>query len=151
MSILPAHLIFHEIVGLMNFADVVIIAGDAAEEGIGLDGVGGRFGEGRDAVAVVVRSGRFQRQPPQQGMAGIGQFQQGHARGDAECLFDEGKNSQHDESRGEPGRADIKAVLGNELGRFHFDGADGGGRHDHRQAGVCADLNQLDAVSQFIE
>ena len=102
MAIFAAGLVLDEVFGLIDFPGVVVIRGDAAEQGVGANRLSGGLGNHADLQAVVVSSRGFHRQPSQQRLAWVGQFQQGHARGDLECFFDERQNAQHDKSDGEP-------------------------------------------------
>src|ERR1022692_3739472 len=95
MAIFTAHLILDKIVGLMDLADIVVIAGYATEKRIGFDGLGGGFGEVGDGITVCIGSGGFQSETTKKRLAGIGQFQQRHARGDAEGFFDEGQEAEN--------------------------------------------------------
>ena len=103
-------LVLDEVVGLVDLADVVVVRRHAAEQRVRPDRLGRRFGERRDLQAVVVSARRFDREAPQQRLARIRQFQQRHARRDAERLFDERQDAQHDEPDRQPRRAAVEAV-----------------------------------------
>ena len=62
----------------LEFADVVVVGGDANQQRIGADHLSRALGEIADHDAVVIRAGRFHQQAAQQRLGGIGQLEQLH-------------------------------------------------------------------------
>jgi hypothetical protein len=82
-------LVLDEVIGLEHLADVMVIGRDAAEQRVHPDRLGGRLGQRPDDDAVVVGSGGFHRQAPQQRVVEVRQLQEPDVGDDVEHRFQE--------------------------------------------------------------
>ena len=60
VRIVPARLVLHEVLGVVDLADVVVVAADAAEEAIGPDAVARRLDEVRHGHRVRIGARRLE-------------------------------------------------------------------------------------------
>ena len=103
-------LVFDEVLGLAEFADVVVVGADAAEEAVGADGVAGGFGHDADGEGVVEGAGGFLGEASEEGLVGVAEFQEGHGGGDVEDAFDGGEDGQGEHGDGDAGAGAPEAV-----------------------------------------
>ena len=95
--------------GLASLPDVVVVGGDAHQQRVGADGLGGAFGEVAHHERVVVRAGGLEEQPAQQRLRRVGQLEQLERGGEAEEVAQHGERAD-----GHDGRSD-----GRREGRTH--------------------------------
>ncbi len=79
-----ASLIFGEVGGAMELADVMVVSHHPRDQRIGTDLFRGPLGQITDHQAMVVGAGRLQHEATQQRMIGVAQFQELEGRGHAE-------------------------------------------------------------------
>src|SRR3989304_1929920 len=84
VGVLALHLVLDIVGGLRHLADVVEVAADADQQGIGPHQVGRPLRQVADDNAVVKRPRRLLLQPPQQGGGHLGQLEELRSGGDAE-------------------------------------------------------------------
>ena len=66
-----AHLVFFEVTGALELADIVIIRADAGQKAVCADFAGSGLGQVGNEDGVVIGAGRFQKQSSEQRLVGI--------------------------------------------------------------------------------
>ena len=140
-----ADLVFLEVQGPLELADVVEIRARAGQQGIAAHGLGGGLGEVGHDDAVVVGARRLNEQAAQQGVVGVAQLQQLCGGGQVEEGLHQRvqRDAQH---RGQQGAAGAPQGVGEHVGHggigHEADGEDdddvGDGRQDAAQKHLLA-------------
>ena len=76
VDVLAAGLVLDERERVRELADIVVIGGDAGDQRVGADRLGGALGEVADHQRVVVGPGRLDEQPAKQRLRRVRQLQQ---------------------------------------------------------------------------
>ena len=75
VAVLAVGLVLDEVVGLVDLADVVVVAADAAQQRVAADRLGRGLRDGGDLDAVVVGARRLDRESAQQRQAAVGELE----------------------------------------------------------------------------
>src|SRR5215210_3404571 len=93
-------LVLDKVVGVFEFADVVVVSAYAGEQRVGPDALGGVRGEAADLHGVGKGPWRPAEELLQEGIAGVGEFEELHGREDVEDVLEK-REEDHREHQGE--------------------------------------------------